>query len=152
MNILIHPEVYYMGNNKVITQKKIETPIKVGITGVLISMLLLFPGALFVYKTWIGVESMGWLIRLIIITGTSLSHIIYKKKQKGRGILIHIMISESTYMIVLIMLSIGIPGGNVTFDNLIPVIIVSALGNIIGSLITFNKTYKKKNGRRKGYT
>lgn len=141
-----------MGVKTQLTQKRITTSIKAGAAGVILSLILLLPGAAFIYTCMLSMAQSKWIVLASVYTGTLLSQILYHQKQKGRGMLLTLVLSETVYMISALIVSFELPGAELDLTQLLPLFALSAAGNASGILIIFNKLYKRKNGNRKRYT
>jgi len=129
-----------------------EILIKAGAAGILLSMILLLPGALLAYTGAICLENSHYITWMTACVGALLGQILYKRKGTERGVAVRILIAEGTYIGLLLLLSAGLPGGRMEWLSFYPIIIASCCGTTAGALIKINKTYKQNNRKQKGYT
>lgn len=134
-----------MDGKKEKNNKRIVTSIKAGGTGVVLSMMLLLPGAALGYSGSIELENIKIITWMTICAGTLLGQLIYRRKQKGRGVLKEILLAEGTFTGIVLVLSAGLPGAHMEWTTIFPVIVGSLCGTVLGVLIKINKTYNRKN-------
>ena len=141
-----------MKQKRILSQKLLIRALKIGSVGVVLSLVLLLLGAFLISKGSISTAQTNWVVRVSIFLGAFVSNSIIKTKQRGRGQVLTILSSELFYMLLIVLLSAGLPGGKLEWTLLCPLLAISSLGNTTGSLMNFNKMYKRKNAKGKRYT
>ena len=141
-----------MSNKKIIGQKRLMASVKAGAVGCLFSMLLLLPGAVFVYTEQIPMEQSKILIWIAGFTGALLAQLLYNNKQQGRGAVIALLVSTGVYVALALTICAGIPGGALKMDKFISTVISAFLGNTVGAFIVINKLYRRNRRHIRNYT
>ena len=136
-----------MEKRKTITKRQAVTAAKTGLAGAALSLLLLLPAAIPIYTGGLSMNTARISAAASALIGTLLAQILYSVQRKGRGVLINLFLAEGVYLMILVLLSAGIPGYSLFGTAFLPIVVTSFLGNGMGAFMQFNKSYT--NGQRK---
>ena len=141
-----------MSEKKTYNKKQFISSTKTGAAGFILSVLLLLPAALLLYTDTMELESTYWLVFLCTLLSCLLGQMLFHRKHRGRGAVIHLLVSVGGFILLLAVFSASVPGGSMEMNRMIPIIIASFLGNGAGTFIGFNKTYMRNRKKSKRYT
>ena len=118
--------------------------IKTGALTVLTATVLMIPASYLIYAGFVRQEKSQILAWLCILIGGAFSAAAIHKKRGGEPKGLYLITSAASTAVILILLTLAMPGKTSRFDGLILSIVAGAAGCLAATSVKINKKYRRR--------